>query len=110
MATLLGGLGNALDDTLNNVLGNGGTILNLDLGSLANIGIGAGGTTSVIAVNGTVGTTAATPTSPVFDLGIDLGTGLTGGNGGLLGGLFGGGTADGGGGLVPDTVDALLNT
>src|ERR1700712_5011958 len=100
MASLLGGLLGTLDNTLNGVLGGGssnsGTILNLDLGSLANIGIGAGGTTSVIAIDGTVGTTAATPTSPVIDLGIDLGTGATGGLGGLFTGLLGGGTAGNG--------------
>jgi serralysin len=117
MALILGGLGSTVGGIVGGVLDGssssstqGGSILSLDLGSLANLNIGAGGTTSVIAIDGTIGTTGSTPTSPVIDLGVDLGTGSTGGNGGLLGGLLGGGTAGGGGSLVPETTDALVST
>jgi Ca2+-binding RTX toxin-like protein len=77
---------------------------------LANIGIGAGGTTSLVTIGGTVGTTTSTAPSPVINLGVDLGTGVTGGSGGLLGGLLGGGTFGNGAGLVPDSGTGLLNT
>ena len=89
-----------------------GSLLNLDLGSLLGVNVGAGGMTSVITTGGTLGATAptSTATSPVINLGIDLGTGTTGGNGGLLGGLLGGGSAGGGDGLIPATIDLLLGT
>ncbi|TXM67326.1 DUF4214 domain-containing protein [Methylobacterium sp. WL12] len=89
-----------------------GNLLNLDLGSLLDLHVGAGGTTSVITVDGSISgsTPTSAATSPVINLGVDLGTGLTGGNGGLLGGLLGGGSAGAGDGLIPATVDLLLGT
>ena len=78
-----------------------GNLLNLDVGSLLGLHIGAGGTTSVLALDATVGggILNSTSTSPVINLGLDLGTGTLGGNGGLLGGLLGGGSAGAGEGL-----------
>lgn len=120
MAVLLGGFGSVIGNVLNggtNSISSGGggstqtgTLLNLDLSTLVDLNIGAGGVTSIVTVDGTIGTTGSTPTSPVIDLGIDLGTGLTGGRGGLLGGLLGGSSASGGGGLIPDTVAGVVGT
>lgn len=111
MALLLGGLGYTVGGIFNGVagtttLGSGspgqvGGLINLDLGGLAQLGIGAGGTNSIIAVDGTIGASGSTAVSPIIDLGIDLGTGSTGGNGGLLAGLFGGATNTGGEPTVP---------
>ncbi|TXM68851.1 DUF4214 domain-containing protein [Methylobacterium sp. WL69] len=131
MALLLGGIGSAfgglvsgISSTSGNILGEvvgitastgsssgqSSTVVDLNLGGLVGLNIGAGGTTSIIAIDGSIGATGSTSISPIINLGVDLGTGSTSGNGGLLGGLLGGGSYGNGGGLIPTTVDALLGT
>lgn len=86
----------------------GGTLLTVNLDPLLSLNVGAGGGTSLTG-SSAAGTTAPTASSDLIHLGVDLGSG-TFTTGSLLNGLLGGGSAGGGEGLIPGTIDLLTGT